>query len=454
MYFFSIDYLEATQLKKILSLLLVCAVVLSFAACAEKANITETVETVIGTKEVSVDLEENPTTGYSWTYSIDDESVIQYVSDEYIDPSALSSSSGSSESSEPETPLAGAPGVRRFTFTPVGDGSTTIQFKYARPFDEEGHGLWDMCYYTYNVKGDRATLEKSTYIKYCQGSVTEASGNSFTIDLDGIVMDFTTDENTNMNGGTIRNNSKILVEYEPNDSGNYAYFVLVANETGFDEFGSINFELHGDPMGQNKWFAIGNEHLEASITSEMTMDNPYVKASVRPLSEGSGTVEFVYGKSALDEDIPLRIQLGFSVDSVNGAVIDSIIFSGELIRAYAESGEGDYSIDAEELPEEYSGLTVSLDTYPDNGYAWLCSSLGEELVIDEYFNEYEEAASRTTYVISSEKEGDASLIFRLSDRASSSDYSGLFDITATCTITDGKIIISKVSVSGNALLPE
>ena len=82
-------------MKKILSLLLVCAVVLSFAACAEKSNITETVETVIGTKEVSVDLEENPTTGYSWTYSIDDESVIQYVSDEYIDPSALSSSSGS-----------------------------------------------------------------------------------------------------------------------------------------------------------------------------------------------------------------------------------------------------------------------------------------------------------------------------------------------------------------------
>ena len=118
-------------MKKILSLLLVCAVVLSFAACAEKPNITETVETVIGTKEVSVDLEENPTTGYSWTYSIDDESVIQYVSDEYIDPSALSSSSGSSETSEPETTLVGAPGVRRFTFTPVGDGSTTIQFKYA-----------------------------------------------------------------------------------------------------------------------------------------------------------------------------------------------------------------------------------------------------------------------------------------------------------------------------------
>ena len=444
-------------MKRILSLLLVCAVVLSFAACAEKDNITGTVENVIGSKEVTIDLEENGSTGYSWTYTIDDESVLQYVSDEYVDPSAASSgtaASESTESTEEEAQLVGASGIRRFTFTPVGDGSATVQFKYSRPFDEEGHGLWDMCYYTYNVKSERASLEKSTYIKYCQGSVSNATDNAFTIDLDGLVMDFTTDENTNMNGGTVRNNSKVLVEYEPTDSGNYAYFVLVANETGFDEFGSINFELHGDPNGQNKWFAIGNEHLEAGITSEMSMDNPFVKASVKPLSEGTGTVEFVYGKSALDEAPLVRLQLGFSVDSVNGAVIDSVIFSGELIRAYAESAEGSFSIDAEELPEEYSGLTVSLDTYPDNGYGWLCSNLGEEITIDEYLNEYEEAPSRTTYVLNTEKDGDASLMFRLSDRASTSDYSGLFDITANCTLKDGKIIISRMSVSGNALLPE
>ena len=107
---------------------------------------------------------------------------------------------------------------------------------------------------------------------------------------------------------------------------------LIIDETGFDEFGSINFELHGDPNGQNKWFAIGNEHLEAGITSEMSMDNPFVKASVKPLSEGTGTVEFVYGKSALDEAPLVRLQLGFSVDSVNGAVIDSVIFSGGTMR--------------------------------------------------------------------------------------------------------------------------
>ena len=444
--------MEVGRLKKTIALLLAAVMLFALAACSkeEPAPVVENIqEKVIGTKEVTLDLEENPTTGYSWEYSISDETVLEYVKDEYIDPSA------SAESSEGEEPVVGASGVRRFTFNPLSDGTVTVEFRYSRPWENEGEGLWDMCYVTYNVHSERATVEKNIYTKYCQGTVSEAAEKSFSVDLgDGLVIPFVYDDGTNMNGGTIRSNSKILVEYRDRNGDNYAYFVLVSNETGFDQFQPITIELHCDALSGNKWYAVGTESFEASIDDSMEMDNAFVKGTIKPVTEGTDTIQFIYGKSAVDEDPELRLAIGITSDSDYGEIIDSVIFSGKLIAANSAYGEGTYSISAEELPEEYSGLTVSLDTCPDKGFGWICTNIGDDITVEEYFNEYEEADPRTTYVISSESEGSTSVLIRYSDRSSDKDYSGVFDISFDADIQNGKIFIRSMTVAGNALLPE
>jgi len=77
-----------------------------------------------------IELESNPSTGYSWTYDITNGDAILYVKDEYI-PSK-------------EKNIVGAPGVHRFVFRASGSGNVTLRMKYARSF-ESGEPLqsWD-----------------------------------------------------------------------------------------------------------------------------------------------------------------------------------------------------------------------------------------------------------------------------------------------------------------------
>ena len=65
-------------------------------------------------------LDENPTTGYTWSYVVSKEEHVKFISDEYISQSNLH----------------GASGKHHYTFEVLADGVSTIDFKHHRSFEE------------------------------------------------------------------------------------------------------------------------------------------------------------------------------------------------------------------------------------------------------------------------------------------------------------------------------
>lgn len=73
-------------------------------------------------KSFTVSVSENPSTGYLWELTIDDESVVKLVNSEFIYPY--------------QDGLVGATGTRIFTFETVAPGTTTIVLNYARSWEK------------------------------------------------------------------------------------------------------------------------------------------------------------------------------------------------------------------------------------------------------------------------------------------------------------------------------
>ena len=74
---------------------------------------------------LTVDLEGNATTGFSWNYEIEDESIVEFSSSEYlIDQRYLSSL------------MVGYGGTWEFKFNGIKKGTTIIHFVYKRSWEE------------------------------------------------------------------------------------------------------------------------------------------------------------------------------------------------------------------------------------------------------------------------------------------------------------------------------
>ncbi|MBI9015071.1 MAG: protease inhibitor I42 family protein [Clostridiales bacterium] len=65
-------------------------------------------------------LDENGSTGYTWSYVVNKEDHVKFISDEYVSKSNI----------------PGAPGKHHFTFEVLADGVSTIDFKHHRSFEE------------------------------------------------------------------------------------------------------------------------------------------------------------------------------------------------------------------------------------------------------------------------------------------------------------------------------
>ncbi len=74
-------------------------------------------------KEFVIDLESNPTTGYTWQET-HDSTAIKLIEKNY-------------EQSETETPVMGAGGVETFRFQALKSGATKIEFVYQRAWEAE-----------------------------------------------------------------------------------------------------------------------------------------------------------------------------------------------------------------------------------------------------------------------------------------------------------------------------
>jgi predicted secreted protein/putative hemolysin len=71
---------------------------------------------------LTVELKSNPSTGYSWHVSANDETVLQQVGEPQFDLGN-------------QTPVPGAGGTQTFTFKAVGKGKTTLTLLYTRPWE-------------------------------------------------------------------------------------------------------------------------------------------------------------------------------------------------------------------------------------------------------------------------------------------------------------------------------
>lgn len=71
----------------------------------------------------TIELKENPSTGYSWHYTADPETAINLDSDRFI-------VTGTGD-------IVGAPGKHEFTFKAMETGNVQLKFEYYRPWDPE-----------------------------------------------------------------------------------------------------------------------------------------------------------------------------------------------------------------------------------------------------------------------------------------------------------------------------
>lgn len=76
-------------------------------------------------KTVTISLDENPSTGYSWVYAISDSSIIKNDSDEFI-----TSNAG-------RQIVTGAGGTRVLDFSGIKPGSAVLTLKYERSWEQE-----------------------------------------------------------------------------------------------------------------------------------------------------------------------------------------------------------------------------------------------------------------------------------------------------------------------------
>ena len=78
-------------------------------------------ETSVG-KTFTIALDANATTGYGWSQTVNDTSIVAYVGTAYV--------------ATPRDPqVVGGGGTDTFTFKAVGKGTTTITLTYARPWE-------------------------------------------------------------------------------------------------------------------------------------------------------------------------------------------------------------------------------------------------------------------------------------------------------------------------------
>jgi inhibitor of cysteine peptidase len=126
--------LRKAKYMAVLALFLWCILVLS--ACS-KASADSKPDNRIKAGEIfTVTLDENITTGYSWSYTIDNKNVIQFDSD---------------STSVPKTDAAGAGGTHTWNFKAVGKGTVTIVFDYKRPWEKDKRPI-DTKVYTITVE--------------------------------------------------------------------------------------------------------------------------------------------------------------------------------------------------------------------------------------------------------------------------------------------------------------
>ena len=130
--------------SKLILVGIVVAALLSLVACssaAEQAQVSVDIDDFMEQKHISKEVEvaadgsltvtlgSNQTTGFKWELAeITDESVLEYVDDEYVPPE--------------DTGVVGAGGKEVWTFTALKKGTTEVSMEYSRPWEGGEKAEW------------------------------------------------------------------------------------------------------------------------------------------------------------------------------------------------------------------------------------------------------------------------------------------------------------------------
>ncbi len=105
-------------------------------------------------------LDSNPSTGYSWTYKVNDEKHVNFKSEDFIAPAEM---------------IPGAGGKATFTFSVTGDGVSTIDFEYAQAW--VGEAVESLSILVYKT-GETVIVEEDGIVAICVENPTEGTENT------------------------------------------------------------------------------------------------------------------------------------------------------------------------------------------------------------------------------------------------------------------------------------
>lgn len=118
--------------KKVISticvLLTLCSVsAVSIVVCNASSGVSGNISSSVSSRQKASDytlkLDSNPTTGYTWSYKVDNEGIIKETKNEYIPDKT-------------EAGIVGSGGVQQFSFKGIKEGDVTVTFEYARSWDK------------------------------------------------------------------------------------------------------------------------------------------------------------------------------------------------------------------------------------------------------------------------------------------------------------------------------
>ncbi|MCI1721767.1 MAG: protease inhibitor I42 family protein [Lachnospiraceae bacterium] len=110
-------------MKKLTALLLCLILAVTvLAGCSKSSGVKEGAD--FSGNTLTVTLESNPTTGYTWEQSISNPSILEFTSDTYV---SKTDSTGSA--------LDGAGGYDHFTFKSLAEGTAVVTFTYGQNWE-------------------------------------------------------------------------------------------------------------------------------------------------------------------------------------------------------------------------------------------------------------------------------------------------------------------------------
>lgn len=102
-------------------------------------------------KTVSFSMSSNPTTGYDWSYKVNQKGIVKCIKDQYV-----------SDVEDSEIPVSGAGGTQYYTFRAEKAGTVVITFRYQRAWEKTEYDLVKR----YKIKvGKDLTIKSAEKIK-------------------------------------------------------------------------------------------------------------------------------------------------------------------------------------------------------------------------------------------------------------------------------------------------